>query len=256
MNPNREPVLSYALTSPDLSQAVLREIAVTQIVPKLYGTPGIGQLLVTGGPAAEFHVELDPAQLAARGIGAADVSRALADANNVEAIGVTQQYYQKYAVLIDASLRDAASLRAVQIPVKNGDSVPLASLGTVTLGVSPVTDQISVDGRHAVIVNAYGLPGADTVKMADAFRARWRALTAQLPQRRDGYAVLGSDHADRCFASGVARCHPRGRAARHPRDLRVLAQLTPDADRGRRSFRWRWRSRCSHYSRPAKRSTS
>jgi CzcA family heavy metal efflux pump len=182
VNPNREPVLSYALTSPDLSQAVLREIAVTQIVPKLYGTPGLGQLLVTGGPVAEFHVTLDPAQLAARGIGAADVSRALADANNVEAVGVTQQYYQKYAVLIDASLRDAASLRAVQIPVKNGDAVPLASLGTIALGVSPVTDQTSVDGKHAVIVNAYGLPGADTVKMAQAFRARWQGLTAQLPR--------------------------------------------------------------------------
>jgi CzcA family heavy metal efflux pump len=182
VNPNREPVLSYALTSRDLSQAVLREIALTQIVPKLYGTPGVGQLLVTGGPVAEFHVMLDPAQLAARGIGAADVSRALADANNVEAIGVTQQYYQKYALLIDASLRDVASLRAVQIPVKNGDSVALASLGTVSLGVSPVTDQTSVDGRHAVIVNAYGLPGADTVKMAAAFRARWQRLTAQLPR--------------------------------------------------------------------------
>jgi CzcA family heavy metal efflux pump len=182
VNPNREPVLSYALTSPDLSQAVLREIALTQIVPKLYGTPGIGQLLVTGGPTAEFQVMLDPAQLAARGIGAADVSRALADANNVEAIGVTQQYYQKYAVLIDASLHDSASLRAVQIPVKNGDSVALASLGAVSLGVSPVTDQTSVDGRHAVIVNAYALPGADTVKMAAAFRARWQGLTAQLPR--------------------------------------------------------------------------
>ena len=40
VNPNREPVLSYALTSTDLSQAVLRQIATTQIVPKLYGTPG------------------------------------------------------------------------------------------------------------------------------------------------------------------------------------------------------------------------
>jgi CzcA family heavy metal efflux pump len=182
VNPNREPVLSYALTSPDLSQAVLREIAVTQIIPKLYGTPGLGQLLVTGGPVAEFHVTLDPAQLAARGIGAADVSRALADANNVQAVGVTQQYYQKYAVLIDASLRNAASLRAVQIPAKNGDAVPLASLGTIALGVSPVTDQTSVDGKHAVIINAYGLPGADTVKMAQAFRARWQNLSAQLPR--------------------------------------------------------------------------
>jgi CzcA family heavy metal efflux pump len=182
VNPNREPVLSYALTSPDLSQAVLREIATTQIVPKLYGTPGLGQLLVTGGPTTEFHVMLDPAQLVAQGIGAADVNKALADANNVQAVGVMQQYYQRYAVLIDASLRDAASLRAVQIPVKNGGSVPLGSLGTVALGVSPVTDQTSIDGHHAVIINAYGLPGADTVKMAQAFRARLQTVTPQLPR--------------------------------------------------------------------------
>ncbi|HEY5349174.1 MAG TPA: efflux RND transporter permease subunit, partial [Candidatus Lustribacter sp.] len=182
VNPNREPVLSYALTSRDLSQAVLREIATVQIVPKLYGTLGIGKLLVTGGPATEFHVTLDPAQLAAQGIGASDVSRALADANHVAAVGVSQQYYQKYAVLIDASLRDAASLRTVQIPVKNGGSVPLASLGTIALGVSPVTDQTSVDGRHAVILNAYGLPGADTVTMARAFRARLQALVPGLPR--------------------------------------------------------------------------
>ena len=182
VNPNREPVLSYALSSRDLSQAVLREIATMQIVPKLYGIPGLGQLLVTGGPTTEFHITLDPSQLAAQGIGAADVSKALSDANTVQAVGVMQQYYQKYAVLIDASLRDRASLGAVQIPTKNGGAVPLASLGSISLGVSPVTDQTSIDGRHAVIINAYGLAGADTVKMAAAFRARLHGLVPQVPR--------------------------------------------------------------------------
>ena len=182
VNPNREPVLSYALTSPDLSQAVLRDIATSQIVPKLYGVTGLGRLLVTGGPATEFHVTLDPAQLAAQGIGAADVSHALADVNHVQDVGVTQQYYQKYGVLIDAALRDRASLAAVQIPGKNGGSVPLAGLGSVALGVSPVTDQTSVDGHHAVIFNAYALPGADTVKMAADLRARLNAIVPRLPR--------------------------------------------------------------------------
>jgi CzcA family heavy metal efflux pump len=182
VNPNREPVLSYALTSDDLSQAVLRDIAITQIVPKLYGAPGLGQVLVTGGPATEFHVTLDPAQLAAQGIGAADVSRALADANHVQDAGVTQQYDQKYAVLIDGALRDRASLGAVQVQGKSGAPVPLSSLGTIALGVSPVTDQVSINGHHAVIVNAYALPGADTVKMAAAFRARLNAVVPRLPR--------------------------------------------------------------------------
>jgi CzcA family heavy metal efflux pump len=182
VNPNREPVLSYALTSRDLSQAVLRDLASTTIVPKLYGTPGLGQVLVTGGPTTEVHVVLDPAQLMAQGIGAADVSRALADANTVQAVGVSQQHDQKYAVLVDAALRSPASLRAVPIPTKSGAAVPLGTLGTVALGVSPVTDETSIDGRHAVMINAYGLVGADTVKMAAAFRARLAALTPQLPR--------------------------------------------------------------------------
>ena len=182
VNPDREPVVSYALTSPDLSQAVLRDIATTQIVPKLYGTPGLGQLLVTGGPVTEFHITLDPAQLTALGIGAGDIARALSDANTVQAVGITQRYYQKYAVIIDASLHGIASLRAVPIPIKNSATVPLGTIGRVEIGVSPVTDQTSLDGHHAVLVNAYGLSGADTVVVASALRARIAALEPQLPR--------------------------------------------------------------------------
>ena len=181
VDPNREPVLSYALTSPDLSQAVLRGIALTQIAPKLYGTPGLGRLLVAGGPATEYHVLLDPARLAAAGIAASDVSRALADANGVAAVGTIQRAYQRYALLMDASLSDAATLGAVQIPTTAGSSVPLASLGTIRLGVSPVTDQTSIDGTHAVLINAYALPGADTVAMAKAFRDRLTRIEPALP---------------------------------------------------------------------------
>ncbi|GAC1441549.1 MAG: efflux RND transporter permease subunit [Vulcanimicrobiaceae bacterium] len=182
VNPNSEPVLSFALTSKDLSQAVLRETALSHIVPKLYGTPGLGNLTVTGGPTTEFHVTLDPAKLAAQGISAADVSKTLVDANAVAAVGVSQHYYQRYAVLVDSSLHDRASLERVTVPTKNGASVPISSLGTVTLGVSPIVAQTSLDGTHAVIINAYGLAGADTVKMAAAFEARLAGVTSQLPR--------------------------------------------------------------------------
>src|SRR5580704_11134454 len=57
----------------------------------------------------------------------------------------------------------------------------LSSLGTIALGVSPVTDQVSINGHYAVIVNAYALPGADSVKMAAAFRARLNAVVPRLP---------------------------------------------------------------------------
>ncbi len=182
INPNSEPVLSYALTSPALSQAVLRQFAELQIIPKLYGTTGLGRILVTGGPTVEYHVMLDPAALSAQGVGASDVTKALADVNSVQAVGVAQQYYQRYAIVLDSSLRTASELGNVIVPTHNGGSVPLSALGTIKPGVSPVTDQASVDGRHAVIVNAYGLPGADTVKMASEFRTRFDAELPHLPR--------------------------------------------------------------------------
>ena len=173
VNPNREPVLSYALTSNDLSQAVLRDIATTQIVSQLYGVPGLGALLVTGGPAKEFHVTLDPAQLAAQGIGAADVSRALADANRVEGVGVAQKYDQKVAVLIDSSLRDRESLAAVQVPDEErrfrAARESRHDFPRRVPGDGPNFDR-RPSRRHPQRVRV--LPGADTVKLAEAFRAR------------------------------------------------------------------------------------
>lgn len=182
INPNSEPVLSYALTSRVLSPALLRQIAELSMVPQLYGVTGMGRLLVTGGPVTEFHVELDPASLAAHGVGAAAVATAIADANNVQAVGVAQHFYQRYAIIVDSSIRDVASLGRLTIPLRNGASAPLSALGRVSLGVGPETDQVSIDGRHAVTLNAYPLPGADTVKMAAEFRARLAAVEPHLPR--------------------------------------------------------------------------
>jgi CzcA family heavy metal efflux pump len=181
INPNSEPVVSYALTSNVLSQAILRQMATYQMAPTLYGATGLGRILVTGGPATEFHVQLNPAALAAQGIGAPEVAQALADANSVQAVGLTQRFYQSYAIIVDSSLHDIASLQSLTIPVHNGAAVPLSALGTVSLGVSPITDQASIDGQHAVMINAYGLPGADAVKMAREFDARLAGVVPHLP---------------------------------------------------------------------------
>ncbi len=182
INPNSEPVLSYALTSQALSPALLRQIVELSMIPKLYGVTGMGRLLVTGGPVTEFHVELDPAALAAHGVGAAAVASAISDANNVQAVGVAQRFYQRYAIVVDSQVHDVGSLQRLMIPLRNGVSVPLSALGTVSLGVGPLTDEVSINGDHAVMLNAYPLPGADTVKMAAEFRARLARVEPQLPR--------------------------------------------------------------------------
>ncbi|MDB5027500.1 MAG: Cobalt-zinc-cadmium resistance protein CzcA, partial [Candidatus Eremiobacteraeota bacterium] len=92
-----------------------------------------------------------------------------------------QRYYQRYAILVDASLHDPASLARVSVPVKNGHAVPLSALGTVRTGVSPATAQTSYNGQHAVILNAFALPGADVVSLGAELKARLATIVPTLP---------------------------------------------------------------------------
>ena len=181
VTPESEPVLSYALTSPLLSQALVREYAQQHIVPALYGTPGLARILVVGGAQREYHVDLDPAALAAAGLSAQDVGNAIAQANQVTAVGITQDYTQRHGVLVDARLRDASQIAAIVVPTRSGTGIPVGSLGTTRLGIAPLTAQMSFDATHAVAMNFYVLPGADSVRMATEIKRRFAAIGSQLP---------------------------------------------------------------------------
>ena len=171
VTPQTEPVLSYGLTSPALSQTLVREYAMRTLVPALYGVPGLGRILVVGGAQREYHVDLDSAALAAAGLSAQEVGNAIASANDVTAVGLAQDESQRRAILVDAGLRDASQLARIVVPTRGG-GLTVGSLGSVRLGVAPLTDQMSYDATHGVGISFYALAGADNVKMAQTIKAR------------------------------------------------------------------------------------
>lgn len=181
INPNQEPVITYALVAKNMSQTVLRELAQQSLLPQFYGVPGLARILLAGGPDREFHVTLDPGALAARGLTAQDVANALADATTVNALGIKQQYYQRNVIVLNAGITSADAISRVVVPDPGRTPVTVADLGTVTLGVAPLTTQVSYDATHAVALNFFGLPGADQVRMADAIKAKMQAIERRLP---------------------------------------------------------------------------
>jgi len=178
---NAEPVVSYAFQSNVMSETLLHELIQQSIVPQLYGITGLGRVSVVGGPLREFHIDLSAPALAAYGLTAQDVSKAIADANTIAALGIRQQYYQANVLVLDANIKDAAALRRVAVVNAQKNAIPVGSLGTVSLGVEPQQSAVAFGGKHAVVLNAYGLPGADAVKMADAIKAKFHTIQARLP---------------------------------------------------------------------------
>ncbi len=181
VNPNSEPVVSYALVAHSMSQTMLRELAQQSLLPEFYGTPGLARILMVGGPQRELHVTLDPAALAARGLAAQDVANAISGVNEVSSVGIAQRYYRRNVLVLDANVKSASAIASIVVPSQGRLPVTVGQLGTVTLGVAPLTTQVSYDAQPAVVLNFFGLPGADAVKMASDIKTKMSALSAQLP---------------------------------------------------------------------------
>jgi CzcA family heavy metal efflux pump len=182
INPNSEPIVSYALDSHVMSQTLLHELALQAMLPQFYGAPGLAHVTVAGGPRREFHVELNPAALAQYHLTANDVRQALSQATSVTAVGLHDRHYVRNVIVVDAGIDSTSALAHVMVPTLQNGAIPVAALGSVRLGVAPVTDQVGFDAHHSVILSFYALPGADAVKMADTIAVRAETVRRSLPE--------------------------------------------------------------------------
>ena len=177
VTPTSEVVIAYALTSSQLSQTVLREFAQQSIVPTFYGISGLARIVVMGGPQREYHVVLDPGELAANGLTAADVSKAIGDANAVASLGLREQFYQRNVLVVQSSIDSLDNLASLTLAAPSHAPVPLGAIAHISAGTEPLTSQASYDAQHAVAINFYSLPGADAVKMAREIRSRMERIS-------------------------------------------------------------------------------
>ncbi len=181
VTPTSEVVLAYALGSDAISTTVLREFAERSLVPQFYGVPGLARMAVMGGQQREFAVTLDPASLAARRITAADVGKAIADANEISAVGVRQRDYQRNVMLLDSTVQTPEALGRLQVTDADRNPVPLSALGTIGVGVAPPQTAASYNAKKTVVISFYALPGADAVKMSDEIKRRMRDVAPRIP---------------------------------------------------------------------------
>src|SRR5215475_4005741 len=146
-HPNMEPIATYAITSSSLTQAQLRYLIEQRSGTVFTGTPGLGRVTVFAGPGLEYRVTLDPQALAAAGTTVGEVAQTLADANSAHAAGIIDQGDQRSVVFAGEALSDPRALGNVAVidHAKN-EPVPLSSLGQITLGDGPATQQASFDG--------------------------------------------------------------------------------------------------------------
>ncbi|MGC2039163.1 efflux RND transporter permease subunit, partial [Paraburkholderia caledonica] len=182
MDPTVFPVLAYSLTSKDQSLSALRDLAQFQMRPLLSSVVGVARVDVTGGAQDELEVAIDPVRLAAYKLSLADVSKAIGASNVLMANGRLEDHYKLYLVIADTTITQLEELRNVVVSSNGATQIRLGDIATVRQGAVPQWMRVTADGQDAVLINVYQQPGANSVSMAKAIRAKLADFQHQMPR--------------------------------------------------------------------------
>jgi multidrug efflux pump subunit AcrB len=178
-----EPVLVYAVTSSRLDEEGLSWFVDDTLSKTVLAVPGIGRFERVGGVQREVRVEVDPIRLAALGITAADVSRALRQVQQESSGGQVQLGGEEQSVRTIATVRQAADLAALRITVPGG-SVRLDEVASVRDTGAERSQAALLDGKQVVGFKVYRAKGFDEIRLAAGVRKALANLQSTDPSIR------------------------------------------------------------------------
>ena len=116
LDPNQQPILTVAIVSDKgRSPLELRTLVDDEIVPRLQQAGGVGSVTVNGGQVRQINVWMNLTQLSADRILPAQISQAIADANDNEGLGTIHTGERDVGVRAPSMLQAPADITRVQI---------------------------------------------------------------------------------------------------------------------------------------------
>ena len=171
-NPADAPIMVLALTSDTLTKAQLYDSADSVIQQQLSQVDGVGQITLGGGALPSVRVELQPGKLNSYGIGLEDVRAAIGAANANSAKGHIDQGEQRYEILSNDQISKAAPYRDLVIAYRDGAPVLLRDVAQVIDSNENIRNAGLYNGKSAVLVIVYPMPGSNVVKTVAQIQAR------------------------------------------------------------------------------------
>ena len=180
-NPADQPILYYTLTSKVLPLSQLDELAQTNLAQRISTVSGVAQVSVYGSQKYAVRIQLDPRELARRGIGIDEVASAVSRENVNLPSGVLWGPSRAYTVQTDGQLKNAAAFGQLTVAYRNGAPVRLGDLGRVIDSVQNIRAASWFNGTRSITLAVQRQPGSNTVKVADDVKRMVEKLRTDLP---------------------------------------------------------------------------
>ena len=175
------PVISLAVQSPSMPARDLTELADRKIKRRLESIPGVSKAKLIGASNREIAVNLDPARLAALGMGVDEVVAGLASENVNTPLGRLTRGSMEMPLRISGKPRDAADYRTMVISRRAGQPIRLGDVATIVDGVEEQRTLALINGKPAVAIDITKQTKANTVDVVDNVRAAVDKLQQEVP---------------------------------------------------------------------------
>ncbi len=181
VNPADFPILIYAVHSDAVPDYKLDDYANLVLGERLSMVPGVGQVSIFGQKLYAARAEVNPAALAAHGIGLEDVRNALVNSTVNEPKGSIEGANQVVTLETNDQLFNAAAYGNIIIAYRNGAPVRLKDVGSVVNSVQNTRVGAWYNNRAAEGVAIQKAPGANTVALVDTIKALMPKLEQSIP---------------------------------------------------------------------------
>ncbi|PYR24430.1 MAG: acriflavine resistance protein B [Acidobacteria bacterium] len=180
-NPSDFPVLFLVLRSATLPLSTVNEYAESTIAQRISMVSGVAQVQVFGQAKYAVRVDLDPRELAARGIGVDEVAATVQNANVSLPTGTMYGSQQTFTVLTNGQLLRAQAYGPMIIAYRNGNPVRLDEVAHVFDGIENDKSVAWFQGQRTIYLAIQKQPGTNVVAVVDAVKALLPTLREQLP---------------------------------------------------------------------------
>ncbi|RJG23935.1 efflux RND transporter permease subunit [Massilia cavernae] len=151
------------------------------VAKRLLSVPGVGAVKRVGGVSREVRVELDNERMAGLRVSAVDVSRQLRMVQREEPGGRGDISGAEQSVRTIATVKTAADLAAMDIPLADGRRIRLDQVASVTDTVSEPRSLAEFNGKRVVGFEVFRTKGASEIVVAESVREAVATLQQDHP---------------------------------------------------------------------------
>ncbi|WP_409228777.1 efflux RND transporter permease subunit [Gudongella sp. SC589] len=178
-----QPIMTIGLKSDSLSMRDLRKLTEDKLAYELQLVEGVAAVNIFGGYGQEILVSLDEATVRAYGLSMETIVGSL-KASNVKAPGGSILYEDRDLLLrVEESLLSIQELENINIPLGDGNSIPLSVLGRVESGTVTREGSYRLNGEDALAILITKKADYNTVDVI-------KTISEEMVQLEDAYPYV------------------------------------------------------------------